>query len=316
EKEAAYNWALTHVLRLFDEIEKPAVIVTDRELALMKALKTEDEWQDFLARWNDIIRSNTEDEFDEKWRNLDTMERKIRESLANALLHLGTTTTSRIEGSHATLKSYLQMSTEDLHHVHTKISLAVTNQRKEFDAMIMSEHIRVPVFATNNSFYANIKAKVSSFTLKKINKQYQKAKHATAQEPLLPCTGTFSKTLGLPCAHFIQHLGDQSLILNEIHKHWWIPGSLLAPQINENSSYQEDPLQLLLQDLQQKYQEWPEFQQLTTRDALKNIIDKPVMTLQNPKIVRTKGHPSGALNKRQANSTRRDPFSFELVDNK
>ncbi|CAG8705736.1 16995_t:CDS:2, partial [Cetraspora pellucida] len=121
----------------------------------------------------------------------------------------------------------------DLHRVYTKISLAVTNQRKVFDVMIVSECIRFLVFATNNSFNANIKGKVSSFALKKINEH----------------------------------------------------------------SYQKDPLQMLLQDLQQKYQEWPEFQQLTTRDALKNIIDELVMTLQNPKIVHTKGCSSGALNK-------------------
>ncbi|CAG8809814.1 4001_t:CDS:1, partial [Racocetra persica] len=39
KEETDYNWALTHVLRLFDEIEKPSVIVTDRELALMNALR-------------------------------------------------------------------------------------------------------------------------------------------------------------------------------------------------------------------------------------------------------------------------------------
>ncbi|CAG8768119.1 15070_t:CDS:2, partial [Funneliformis caledonium] len=88
EERIDYQWALTHVARLFDGISRPSVIVTDRELALMNAFeiifsdsanllclwhinknilknckpqflkKTEneesDEWQLFLAKWNDI----------------------------------------------------------------------------------------------------------------------------------------------------------------------------------------------------------------------------------------------------------------------
>ncbi|CAG8632421.1 15160_t:CDS:2, partial [Cetraspora pellucida] len=76
------------------------------------------------------------------------------------------------------------------------------------------------------------------------------------------------------------HLGfDQSLMLNDIHKHWWILDNLAIPQIEENNSDHRDSLQPLLQDLQLKYQEWPEFQQLAVQDALKNIIDEPLMTL-------------------------------------
>ncbi|CAG8797462.1 2413_t:CDS:2, partial [Gigaspora rosea] len=60
----------------------------------------------------------------------------------------------------------------------------------------------------------------------------------------------------------------------------------------------------------------PEFQQLMAKDILKNIIDKPVITLQNPNIVHTKEHPSRAFNNQQANSTKRNLSSFELVDNK
>ncbi|CAG8531643.1 1520_t:CDS:2 [Racocetra persica] len=78
EEETDYNWALTNVLGLFDEIEKPSIIVTDRELALMNTLRmifpnsTNILCQGFLAKWNDIIQSNTEDEFDEKWINFYT----------------------------------------------------------------------------------------------------------------------------------------------------------------------------------------------------------------------------------------------------
>ncbi|CAG8620983.1 14682_t:CDS:2 [Cetraspora pellucida] len=105
---------------------------------------------------------------------------KFVKAWTNELLHLETTITSHIEGSHATLKAYLQMSTGDLHHVYTAISLA----------------------------------------------------------------------------------------------------------------------------------------QLAAQDTLKSIIDEPSMALQNPDIVRIKGHPSGAPNNQKVNSTKRDPSGFKLVDPK
>ncbi|CAG8600124.1 15699_t:CDS:2 [Cetraspora pellucida] len=39
EEEDDYKWALTNVMSIFDRMQKPSVIVTDKELALMNALK-------------------------------------------------------------------------------------------------------------------------------------------------------------------------------------------------------------------------------------------------------------------------------------
>ncbi|CAG8599328.1 12567_t:CDS:1, partial [Ambispora gerdemannii] len=174
----------------------------------------------------------------------------------NTFLHLGTTVTSHIEGAHSTLKAYLQVSTEDLHRVHTSISLMITNQKKEIDATVASEHIHLPVFVLSNPLYTNIKGKVSIFALKKIYEQSQKAKRSIAQVLLPSCTGSFSKTMGLSCAHYIQHLEEnQSLTLDDIHMHWWIQDHSSVSQAGKNDFCHEDTLQPLLQDLQERYQE-------------------------------------------------------------
>jgi len=44
------------------------------------------------------------------------------------------------------------------------------------------------------------------------------------------------------------------------------------------------------------------------------MINAPLMVLQNPNVVPTRGHPSGAANKRSTNSTKRVYFRFELAD--
>ena len=46
------------------------------------------------------------------------------------------------------------------------------------------------------------------------------------------------------------------------------------------------------------------------------MISVPIMALQNPKIVPTKGRPSGATNKQSASSTKRDSSGFEFVEQK
>ncbi|CAG8555436.1 7767_t:CDS:1, partial [Cetraspora pellucida] len=119
------------------------------------------------------------------------------------------------------------------------------NQKNKIDSLIASEHICFPVFAHNNQFYVNIRSKISTFALKKINGEYQKASCATAQNPLLPCTDSFTQTIGLPCAHHIQCLeGSQSLGLEDIHVHWWIQEHPPISQLEEHVNTLQPLLQI------------------------------------------------------------------------
>ncbi|CAG8756463.1 10541_t:CDS:2, partial [Gigaspora margarita] len=166
----------------------------------------------------------------------------------------------------------------------------LVNQKNEIDSMVASERIYFPVFAHNSQFYMNVRGKVSSFALKKINEEYKKAFRAIAQNPLPPCS--------------------EGLTLEDIHIHWWIQERLPIPQLEENVNM----LQPLLQNLEQSYNEWLEHQQAVARETLNDMINSPSIALQNPNIVYTKGCPTGATNKQSSNSTRRDLSGFELVE--
>ncbi|CAG8567743.1 21158_t:CDS:2 [Gigaspora rosea] len=208
------------------------------------------------------------------------------------------------------------VSTGNLLRPHTSICLAVTNQRKEIDSMVASERIHVPIFARNNLLYTNLRGKISSYALNEINKQYQKAAHATIQKPLLQCTGSFSRTMGLPCAHNIQQLDNsQCLSLDNINKHWWIQEDYTVP-VDERAFLFKDFLQPLLQNFQERYQNWPEIQQKAAQETLNNLINTPTMVLQDPVVISTRGRPSGSSNNRITNSTKRDLSGFELVEKK
>ncbi|CAG8711484.1 8912_t:CDS:1, partial [Cetraspora pellucida] len=123
--------------------------------------------------------------------------------------------------------------------------------------------------------------------------------------------------MGLPCAHYIQNLdANQSILLENIHKHWWIQGCPPIPQIRENIFHHEDLLEPLLQNLEERYQEWPEHQRAAARETLNNMIDSPIMALRDPQVINTKGRPSDAPNRQPTNTTRRDPSGFEFVDHR
>ncbi|CAG8585403.1 711_t:CDS:2, partial [Dentiscutata heterogama] len=65
-----------------------------------------------------------------------------------------------------------------------------------------------------------------------------------------------------------------------------------------------------------KGQKWPEHQFTEARKALNDMIDSPLITLQNSQVVHNKRCPSGAQNQQPTSSTTRDPSGFELIDNK
>ncbi|CAG8768418.1 23976_t:CDS:2 [Cetraspora pellucida] len=225
-----YNYKYDNDGHLFNGIEKPKVIVTDRELALMHALEhtfpdsknllciwhiekniltkckshfcTEEEWVAFLQCWTSIVKSKTDNDFYTQWTELCTTE------------------TSRVEGAHAILKRYLQVSVGNLHLVYQKISLLLENQHNEIKELVEKNKTCVP-YTQSIPFYARLVTNISLYTLKKIYKQFIKASNATHDNSLEPCTGTFNASMGLPCAHLIQKrlANNQLLDLSDIYQY-------------------------------------------------------------------------------------------------
>ncbi len=72
------------------------------------------------------------------------MERKAGQTWVDRLLHFGHTITSRIEGSHAKLKTYLATSTLDLKGVYDKVVLYWTAQHMDYDTKLALARFRTP----------------------------------------------------------------------------------------------------------------------------------------------------------------------------
>ncbi|CAG8766511.1 15174_t:CDS:2, partial [Cetraspora pellucida] len=86
-------------------------------------------------------------------------------------------------------------------------------------------HLETTVTSRVKDAHATLKTYLhtSAGDLHIIHEQYRRLKCVTIEDPLLPCTKSFSSTMGLPCAHKIQLLeNNQGLILLDFHEHWWI----------------------------------------------------------------------------------------------
>ncbi|CAG8816004.1 8526_t:CDS:1, partial [Dentiscutata erythropus] len=60
----------------------------------------------------------------------------------------------------------------------------------------------------------------------------------------------------------------------------------------------------------------PKHQQAAIQKKLNNIINTPLIILQNPQVTHTRGRPLGVYNYQTNNSTRRDLSGYKLVEHK
>ena len=113
---------------------------------------------------------------------------------------------------------------------------------------------------------------------------------------MVPCTGHFMATMGLPFAHKIQHLLGMKLSLNLIHPYWRIDTLRLN---SEDDSHNDgvNKFDELLTELSSRYQMWP----LSKKEFVTSMINKLLTesdTLFEPMIRRPKGRPPKSKKKK------------------
>ena len=147
-------------------------------------------------------------------------KRRWAQPWTNQIRHFAQLSTSRVEGAHATLKKYLQISTGDLETVVNNIELLLTAQQVGFLSALSQAATRIPHEA-KIPIFCYILHFITPYALRKVLRQYQDV----ADLPQLSsCTGVFTQTMGLPCAHQLRHAIDSEtpLTLSHFHSHWHI----------------------------------------------------------------------------------------------
>nr|CCA21105.1 Pc21g00130 putative [Albugo laibachii Nc14] len=147
EKLENYLWAILTLPTVWENGSAPKLIVTDRELALMKAIEKEN-FEAFMQMWNVLVCSLTENDFEDQLANFaDSFSEKL-EALKYVMTtsvaykkqfvkawtlkhpHFENKSSSRAERAHAYVKKLLQVSTGDLLLVSNKLNTALDHQFK------------------------------------------------------------------------------------------------------------------------------------------------------------------------------------------
>lgn len=203
-----------------------------------------EEWEDFMNKWWIVLASKTEDEFEENWTVFDNddaiptpcktyvwntwiLDHKASfiQAWTNQLLHLGTVDSSRVEGAHRIIKTYIKQRNYDLRQTWKKIKICVEQQIKDLAVEDERSRISTLVIVASKPLYQPIlrKATRSAFTLIERQRclplQDDETELARRQ-----CTGVFTKTIGLPCGHVLRakEAAKEAIQLHDLHRHWHI----------------------------------------------------------------------------------------------
>ena len=210
-----------------------------------------EKWKEFYDFWFSLLNSPTKviyeerlKEFEDKYASTnltqvgyikETWLLPYKEKLVSAWVdqqaHFGNTATSRVEGIHALLKSYLQRSTFDLFEAWKAIRLALINQLSELRSNQAKQQIRIPL-ELDKALYRAVQGWVSYEALRKVEEQRQL--QWKNRPPSATCTGTFTRVYGLPCVHVLTGR-QEPLLLEDFHSHWHLirdgaPLQLLEPR--------------------------------------------------------------------------------------
>ncbi|KAF6527447.1 hypothetical protein HZS61_010491 [Fusarium oxysporum f. sp. conglutinans] len=185
--------------------------------------RVEDEkWDEFYGFWHTIVDSPTEEIFRERlakfelkyakrypravgyiklyW--LEPHKERIIKAWVDKYLHFGNVATSRAEGIHSLIKSYIKTSTFDLFDSWQAMRHAVTNQLKELNHIRASQQIRTPLDISGGMFEA-VQGWVSHQALRKVQEQ-RKLALASPQAPCMQPAGSiktnqqYRRAMGLP----------------------------------------------------------------------------------------------------------------------
>ncbi|KAF4946565.1 hypothetical protein FGADI_11079 [Fusarium gaditjirri] len=195
------------------------------------------DWNEIFNHWHSIMKSPDEKAFDQRVQEierrylpkyieevgyikanwLDPYKERLVRAWVDQHPHFGNVVTSRVEGIHGLLKSHLKKSTLDLFEAWRATKHALLNQLAELQSNQASQQMRIPI-ELSGSLYSAIRGWVSHEALRKVEEQ----RKLLLKEHLPICTGAFSRSHGLPCAHTLKALQEQNqpLRLEHFHTHW------------------------------------------------------------------------------------------------
>ncbi|GJR30188.1 PKS-NRPS hybrid synthetase [Tanacetum coccineum] len=240
EDKDSYAWALTTFKKFLGDENQPYVIITDRELALINAIKDVfPSATSLLCVWhiNKNVFSNCKthfviaEEFDifmEDWNNLvySTSEAAYVKSLAEfeLLYNDKKDVIKYIRDTWSPWKEKFVSAWTEIHlHLGNRASSRAEGAHAKLKMYLQAstggfQEVKKKISQAVEHEFNEIKIRLAREKLTEIHKQCEKSKGGT----MTPCTDHFMATMGLPCAHKIKDWNQMALSLELIHPHWRI----------------------------------------------------------------------------------------------
>lgn len=200
-----------------------------------KRFKDGDDWEEFLKLWNNFCSSPTAEDYDinlkavsiiaTKHNILDYLEKtwiyrvnKFVLLFTSQTPHFGNSSTSRVEGGHYGLKSFLEGRNNDFLTCFNAFKRHGQHQYTEIT--ILNGIEKGKTLQDVPPFLKDLNGKISHFAIKMIWEQYALISHS--QTSNRPCLNTFRTAWGLPCSHDIAHECSVSDYLSPrlVHNQW------------------------------------------------------------------------------------------------
>ena len=150
---------------------------------------------------------------------LDLYKEKLVKAWVDQYPHFDNVVTSRVEGIHWLLKSHLKVSTLDLFEAWRAIKQALLNQLTELRDNQAKQQTRTPI-ELSGALYSAVRGWISHEALWKVEEQ-RRLLYKKDPPPSRTCTGSFTRSQGLPCVHKLEDLlaHDQVVQLEDFHPH-------------------------------------------------------------------------------------------------
>lgn len=181
-------------------------------------------WDAFYSHWHAIVNSKDEAAYHKAVQDIEkqylhshlnevgyirtTWLEPYKEKLVKAWVdkhcHFNNVVTSRAEGIHSLLKSYLKVSQLDLFDAWRSIKNALFNQLSELQIIQAKQQSRT-LLELSQPLYHAVHGWVSYDALYKVDAQRKRL----LKGDLPACTGAFTRSQGLPCAHMLLHIQEQ-----------------------------------------------------------------------------------------------------------
>ncbi|XP_012856093.1 PREDICTED: uncharacterized protein LOC105975439 [Erythranthe guttata] len=314
-----YAWTLRCLRDILPIGIEPEVILTDRELGLLKALPN-------VTVWAKLVESETEEEYECNYREIVSLygqypklityinetwliyKERFVKCWTNNIVHFGNTTTNRVESAHRASKRWIQTSTGAMDTVQNALDAQVDLQINELKVENESSRT-VRMYSTSLSCFGALVCNVSHKALDLLDKEYEKLENNPDS-----CNCYLSRTHGLPCACMIavKIAEGDTFYPQQLHPFW---RTLVVEPKSDPWEDEEEPfdrtvaIKKVLLDEFEKLSNKDYMSQKNAADYLRDLNNPSSTYLQEPSFVKAKGRPKN-------NSMKRNLSGYEHTMNR